>query len=173
MGGTGPHVDRGGVPLPPNLEGTRPEVEQLRRWFEQRGGTLASLRDSIGATSNDGRGRAASNAGKATGRGESGRWLKVGFVVSSATVLLTTGLLAGHAWSGRQAAEAPARAPARAPVTRVVNRPLVPPPCLAALNQGDLAMRLFRGNPHDPRLGGALRAYQRSRDDCRRQAPRR
>jgi len=160
------------VPLPPNLEGTRPEVEQLRRWFEQRGGTLASLRDGVGATSHDGRGEAASGAHEAARRGEPGRRLKVGFVVSSAVVLLTTGLLAGHAWSGRHAVEVPAKAPARPPATRVVNRTVVPLPCLAALNQGELAMRLLRGNPHDPRLGGAVRAYQRSRDDCRRQAPR-
>lgn len=159
--------------MPPNLEGTRPEVEQLRRWFEQRGGTLASLRDGIGATSNAGRSAAASGADEAADRGESGRWLKVGFVVSLATVLLTTGLLAGHAWSGRQAVETPAQAPARPPVSRVVTRAVVPPPCLAALNQGDLVMRLLRGNPRDPRLGGVVRVYQRSRDDCRRQAPRR
>jgi hypothetical protein len=157
--------------VPPNLEGTRPEVEQLRRWFEQRGGTLASLRDGVGATSNAGRSAAASGADEATDRGESGRWLKVGFVLSSATVLLTTGLLAGHVWSGRQAVETPAQA--RPPVTRVVNRAVAPPPCLAALNQGDLAMRLLRGNPRDPRLGGVVRVYQRSRDDCRRQASRR
>ena len=153
------------MPLPPNLEGTRPEVEQLRRWFEQRGGTLASLREGVGAASNARRGAAA-------GRGGSGRWLKVGFVVSSAMVLLTTGLLAGHTWSGRHAVDVPAQAPARPPATRVVNRTVVPPPCLAALNQGDVAMRLLRGNPRDPRLAGAVRAYQRSRDDCRRQAPR-
>jgi hypothetical protein len=151
--------------LPPNLEGTRPEVEQLRRWFEQRGGTLASLREGVGAASNAWRGAAA-------GRGGSGRWLKVGFVVSSAMVLLTTGLLAGRTWSGRHAVDVPAQAPARPPVTRVVNRTVVPPPCLVALNQGDVAMRLLRGNPRDPRLAGAVRAYQRSRDDCRRQAPR-
>jgi hypothetical protein len=159
------------VPLPPNLDETRPEVEQLRRWFEHRGGTLGSLRDGVGATSNGGRHEAASGVDDAADRGEAGRWLKVGFVVSSATVLLTTGLLLGHVWSGRHAIEMPAQAPATAPVTRVVNRTVVPPPCLAALNQGEVAMHLLRGNPRDPRLGGAVRAYQRSRDDCRRQAP--
>jgi hypothetical protein len=171
MAGASQHVDRGGgVPLPPNLDQPRPEVEQLRRWFEQRGGTLGALRDGLGGTSNGGRqGAASGGGGDAGGRG-AGRWLKTGLVVSLATVLLTTGLLVGHVWSGQQAIETPAQSPAAPPATQVVNRPVVPPSCLAALNQGDLAMRLLR-NARDPRLAGAVRVYQRSRDECRRQAP--
>jgi hypothetical protein len=152
------------VPLPPE----RPEFEQLRRWYEERGGRLGALFEGDAAASDGRRGEAAPSGEDASGGREPGRWLKVGFVLSLATVLLTSGLLLGHVWSGQQAMDVPATAPAPPPATRVVTRTVVPPACLSALNQSDAAIHLLRGNVRDPKLVAAVRAYQKARDDCRR-----
>jgi hypothetical protein len=90
--------------------------------------------------------------------------------LAAAAVLLCAGVLLGYAWSGRQLVGQADPAPAPPPVTRVVTRAVVPASCLTALDQTDAAVRLLKGNARDARLTDAVRAFQRSRDACRKQA---
>ena len=71
--------------------------------------------------------------------------------------------------SPRQAREQPPAAP---PATGTVTKAVVPESCLTALRQSDATVRLLKGNVRDRRLNQAIKAYQKSREDCRKQAAR-
>jgi hypothetical protein len=51
-----------------------------------------------------------------------------------------------------------------------VTKAVVPAICLTALRQGDATVRLLKGNVRDSRLNKAIKAYQKSREDGRKQA---
>ena len=152
-------------------EELRPQLEQLRRWFEARGGRLDELFETDALAPNGGR---ADGVVPDTRRhaGKPPAWLKASAVATLAAAILTAGAWIGQTWVRQAPEQPPIQARAAPPVTRTVTRNVVPETCLTALGQGDATVRLLRGNVRDRRLDQAVKAYQKSREDCRKQAAR-
>jgi hypothetical protein len=166
-----PRRDEVVVSLSPDRDELRPELEQLRRWFEARGGRLGALFETEGWSPNGVRVEGAVSAVQPPPAAvEDTRrppgWLKAGVVAGVAAAILTAGAWLGQTWVTR----APAAAPVQAPATQTVTRAVLPETCLTALRQSDATVRLLRADVRDRRLDKAITDYQRSRDDCRRQA---
>jgi hypothetical protein len=168
-----PHDGEVVVSLSPDRQEPRPEFEQLRRWFEARGGRLGALLETERWSPN-GVGAEGSVSIAATPPPVADRdarkprsWLKAMVAVIAAAAILT-----GGAWLGqtlRTPERSSVQAPAGQPVTRTVTRTVAPVSCLAALRQSDAAIRLLSGRVRDRRLDRAIAAYQKSREDCRKQ----
>jgi hypothetical protein len=164
------------VSLSPDREEPRPELEQLRRWFEARGGRLDALFETEGPSPHGGRVEgpaAAVQPSPAAPRRvrTPPAWLKASAVATLAAVVLIAGAWLGQIWVRQAREQPPVQAPAP-PATRTVTRAVVPESCLTALRQSDATVRLLKGNVRDRRLNQAIKAYQKSREDCRKQAAR-
>jgi hypothetical protein len=162
--------------LSPDREELRPEFEQLRRWFEARGGRLDELFETTDGPSPDG-GRAggpvaAAPVAPAARRVRTPTWLKASAAATLAAAILTAGAWIGQTWVRRPPEQPPQQAPAATPATRTVTKAVVPEACLTALRRGDATVRLLQGDTRDGRLEQAIKAYQKSREDCRKQAAR-
>jgi hypothetical protein len=161
--------------LSPDREELRPELEQLRRWFEARGGRLDELFETTDVPSPNG-GRAggpvpAAPAAPAARRARTPpTWLKASAAATLAAAILTTGAWIGQTWVRQPPEQPPRQAPAATPATRTVTKAVVPEACLTALRRGDTTVRLLQGDTRDRRLEQAIKAYQKSREDCRKQA---
>jgi hypothetical protein len=158
-------------------EELRPQLEQLRRWFEARGGRLDELFETDAPSPNGGRANGAvpdtrPSAAAPRRAGKPPAWLKASAVATLVAAILTAGAWLGQTWARQAPEQPPIQAPAAPPVTRTVTRNVVPETCLTALRQGDATVRLLRGNVRDRRLDQAVKAYQKSREDCRKQAAR-
>jgi hypothetical protein len=161
--------------LSPDREELRPQFEQLRRWFEARGGRLDTLFETDGLSANGGQVDGAVSAAQPSPAPprlvrKPPTWLKASAVATLAAAILTAGAWLGQTWVRQAPEQAPIQAPAAPPVTRTVTKAVVPATCLTALRQGDATVRLLKGNVRDGRLDKAITAYQKSREDCRKQA---
>jgi hypothetical protein len=169
-----PHEDEVVVSLSPDREEPRPELEQLRRWFEARGGRLGTLLETEPWSPNGGgEGVVAVTQPPpvpAQGPRKARGWLKAGLMAISAAVILAGGAWFGQTWRSQAPERSSVQTPAASPVTRTVTRTVAPASCLTALRQGDAAIRLLSRDVRDRRLDKAITAYQRSREDCRKQS---
>jgi hypothetical protein len=105
------------VSLSPEREELRPQFEQLRRWFEARGGRLDTLFETDGPSPNGGRvGATVAMAQPSPAASERVRkpptWLKASAVATLAAAILTAGAWLGQTWVRQAPAHAPSQAPA-------------------------------------------------------------